>query len=156
MISVITIGPTLGPMPAADFPLWVATWHPSPSWNTLRPVRQEDLPLLFAPTEHRAWLAALQACLRGETDRPQTLDHTKCRFGRWLYSEGQTHLATSDSFAVIENLHRHLHFLGADLCSRQHGDEDVARRLEELSGCCEALIKAEKTFLEKRYSDRSN
>lgn len=144
------------PMPAADIPPWVATWHPSPSWSTLRPVRQEDLPLLFGPTEHRAWLAALRAYLKGETDRPQTLDHTKSRFGRWLYSEGQTHPAMSDSLPAIETLHRQLHTLGADLCGRQRSDEDVAQGLGEIAGLCEALINAEKTLLAKRCSDRPN
>lgn len=51
------------PMPAAERLAWAASWHPDPHWKTLLPVSKDDLPLLFALTEHRAWLLSIQKIL---------------------------------------------------------------------------------------------
>ena len=41
-------------------PGWAAAWRHDPQWSSLRPLGKEDLPLLFAGTEHRAWIAEIE------------------------------------------------------------------------------------------------
>ncbi|MBV5350050.1 EAL domain-containing protein, partial [bacterium] len=46
------------PMPAAEFPVWAATWRPDPAWVDLPAVHRENLPALVATVKHRAWIIA--------------------------------------------------------------------------------------------------
>ncbi|MGB7645081.1 MAG: EAL domain-containing protein, partial [Pseudomonas fluorescens] len=49
------------PMPAAEIPAWLAGWCPAPGWLGRSAVAREDLPLLYAGVEHRAWVATCVA-----------------------------------------------------------------------------------------------
>ncbi|MFZ5482830.1 MAG: EAL domain-containing protein [Pseudomonadota bacterium] len=81
------------PMPAQDIPFWLTQWRPDPAWTHAPSVRRDDLPILFAAVEHRAWIAQVLAYLQDEGSLMPQLDHQQCRFGHWLsqqaaYSHG--------------------------------------------------------------------
>jgi diguanylate cyclase (GGDEF)-like protein/PAS domain S-box-containing protein len=97
------------PMPAADFPGWAAAWHADSSWLDRPAVQREDVPLLFAGVEHRAWLAGVVQYIRGEGKAPLPLDPGQCRLGQWLRADALTRHADSAAYQAIESLHQQLH-----------------------------------------------
>lgn len=122
------------PMPADDLPNWSAHWHTPPSWANRSSVNRDDLPLLFASVEHRAWIFAMENYLKGISETPPMLDHHKCRFGTWLYNHGMDRYGEEPNFHFIELLHRKIHDLASELCQlRDSGqNQTVPARIEEL------------------------
>ena len=136
------------PMPAADLPGWVATWRPDSAWRNRLPAHRDDLPLLFAGTEHRAWLTALETYLKGVREVPPTLDPRQCRVGQWIHAEGQARYAGQIAFQTIARLHRQLHDLGAKACDRHAaGIAPAPEQLGELRDLLEQLAREEMTLL---------
>ena len=133
------------PMPAADLPVWAATWRPDPAWNNRQPAQRDDLPLLFAQTEHRAWLAALENYLKGLRELPPMLDPRQCRFGQWLHAEGQARYKGQPTFQTIARLHRQMHDRAAEICERHPSGKDAA--LAELRCLLDQLIDEEMALL---------
>ncbi|MFT3848847.1 MAG: EAL domain-containing protein [Propionivibrio sp.] len=130
------------PMPAADFPGWFATWQPDPAWTNLPPLNREDLPLLFACVEHRAWLASVEAFLRGERDMLPLIHH-QCRFNTWLETEGRTRHEGRHAMQAIKDLHRDVHALADELCElRSRGNATLAmQRTGELHALKDELLE---------------
>ena len=58
------------PMPAGDLQAWVAAWLPDPRWADVPLVNADNRAVLHASVEHRAWLAAFEACLEGRRADP--------------------------------------------------------------------------------------
>ena len=130
------------PMPAAEIPAWVRTWRPEPAWTHLPTVRRDDLPLLFAGAEHRAWIGAIAAFVRDERD-DLPLIHHHCRFDQWLESEGRERHADEPAFLSIVPVHRAAHELAAHLCAlRANGQGAKAMmRLNELHALHDDLLE---------------
>jgi len=131
------------PMPAADLPSWAARWRPAPAWVDLLAVSRNDLPLLFAGAEHRAWIAALESHLKGGRETPPPLvDPRQCRFGKWLDAGGLARHDAKPAFQGIDPLHRQVHALAAGLAGLQsQGRGPEARAmLGELHGMRDALL----------------
>ncbi|MDR3412728.1 MAG: EAL domain-containing protein [Formivibrio sp.] len=105
------------PMPGAAIPGWAQSWQPDPGWSNLHPVNRNDLPLLFASVEHRAWMIEIENFLKGECEH-QPMDHHSCRFGNWLETEGQELHGIQADFQAIKSLHRQMHSLAVELCER--------------------------------------
>jgi len=131
------------PMPAHAMPDWSANWRPDVSWNKQPPVSRDDLPLLFASVEHRAWIVAVEACIKNERETPPPLDQHLCRFGQWLDSAGLARHGTQPAFKTIERLHREVHVLAAELLELHfRGDNQQARaRLGELNDLRDTLLE---------------
>ena len=142
------------PMPAHEMSGWSAAWHTDPSWGGLPAVSREDFPLLVASVEHRAWIAALEAFLKGEREVPPPMDRHQCRFGMWLDAKGLIRYGAQPAFHTIELLHRQVHVLGTELLelqSRGRNPEALAR-LGELHDLRDALLtQLKKLVLENRY-----
>ncbi len=121
------------PMPAADFPAWMATWRPDTVWSTLLAVSGDDLPLIFSDVEHRAWIIAVEAFLKGER-KVLPLVHHQCRFSSWLENGGQARHGQQAAFHAVQSLHRELHALAVDLCELHASDRTLQAltRLDEL------------------------
>jgi diguanylate cyclase (GGDEF)-like protein/PAS domain S-box-containing protein len=133
------------PMPAEDMPAWVATWQPDPDWKHTPRLHREDLPLLFATVEVRAWVHALAEHLRGERERPPEGDPTLCHFGRWLEdAQGGQRYADHLEYPEMVALHDELHHLGDALLALPSDEalrqldalQDVSQRLQR---CIESL-----------------
>ncbi len=130
------------PMPAREMPGWSATWRPDPAWVDLPSMSRDDLPLLFASVEHRAWIAAIENRLRGEIETPPPLDHHQCRFGKWLDGVGLARHGAYPAFHAIDLLHQQVHALAVDLLKLQAHDRspEALVRLGELHGLRDALL----------------
>ena len=86
------------PMPAHEISGWLATWRPDPAWVDLPAVSHDDLPLLIASVDHRAWIAAIEAFLKGKREALPPMDIHQCRFGMWLDGEGLIRYGAQPSF----------------------------------------------------------
>ena len=130
------------PMPADEFPGWSAAWRTDPSWDNLPSVSRDDLPLLFASVEHRAWITAVEDHLKGKHEAPPPLELHQCRFGTWLDTDGLARHGAQPAFHSVELLHRQVHLLAIELCelhARGRSPEALAK-LGKLHGLRDALL----------------
>ncbi|MEX8498334.1 bacteriohemerythrin [Leptothrix ochracea] len=116
------------PMPAHDMPAWVASWRPPVRWRERLSVIREDLPLLYAMVELRAWIADLEAHLQTGSATP-SLDPHDCRFGLWLDTLGPTRYGQHMHFPQLQALHTAVHETGRLLVEmKTHGASDTERQ----------------------------
>ncbi|MEI8326238.1 MAG: EAL domain-containing protein [Betaproteobacteria bacterium] len=138
------------PMPAQDLPGWAAAWRQDPAWVDLPVVRRDDLPLLFASVEYRAWTQALQSYLNGEREAPPPLDQQQSEFGHWLRREGLTRNGVHASVAGIDALHRRANALAQELTQLQtQGHTQAAlAKLGQIEQLRDALVEQLKTMVQ--------
>jgi diguanylate cyclase (GGDEF)-like protein/PAS domain S-box-containing protein len=131
------------PMPAEKFPGWLAEWRPDPRWERAPAVNQEGRPVLYAGVDHRAWIAAIDAFLKGERHTAPVLDSHECRFCGWLESEEGAGRGWLPELQAIEAIHWQIHELAAALLERkvQHWDAEGVAGLGELHGLQTALLE---------------
>ena len=141
------------PMPAADLPGWVARWRPNPRWVNRSAVSRDDLPILFASVEHRAWVMAFEAFLQGAQDA-LPLDHHPCRFSAWLEAEDQAGHSGQPAFQFIAALHQQAHALAEELLELQvrGRNSDACARLGELHVLRDQLQEQLAGLLQERQS----
>jgi EAL domain-containing protein (putative c-di-GMP-specific phosphodiesterase class I) len=143
------------PMPAEDLPAWSATWRPDPAWTNLSSVSRDDLPLLFAMIEHRAWIRAIENYLKGISET-LPLDHQNCRFGAWLETDGPAHHGMRSAFDDLEPVHRQLHELAEALLELQAAgsNSEALLRLAELHGRTPSFPALELNFQNRQRRPR--
>ena len=137
------------PMPAEAFAAWSHSWQPDPHWAGQRRVHRDELPLVVAGVEHRAWRMALTGYLNGEADAPPLLGAFKCRFGSWLDTAGREHYGRSPVFNVVEALHTQIHDAAALLCARYQAGDVGEIRIDDLGILCDALTEKLDEMLER-------
>ncbi len=130
------------PMPADALPGWLATWRLPHAWLDLPRYNRDDLPVLFAAVEHRAWIATIDAHLRGERENPPPLDPRQCRFGAWLDDEGRMRHGGSAVFDAVERLHLEIHERVDQLLDlKRHGQAERAiARIGEVHALRDVLL----------------
>lgn len=136
------------PMPVHELPSWAAAWRIDPAWVDLPIFSRDDLPLLFANIEHRAWILNMEAYIQGEREAPQ-LDSHQCGFGMWLDGKGQERYGAQPNFKAIVLLHQQVHVLGMtilELLAQERIPEALAR-LSELHDLRDALLKQLKSLV---------
>ena len=124
------------PMPAAAFPEWVANWRPDRSWVDCKELGREDMPLLLAGVEHRAWARTIEDQVHGLREVTPPTDAAHCRFGRWLGGATRQQDGRRRMFKALETLHRGVHEHGARLLrlvASGHRD-DALSGLDRLRG----------------------
>jgi hypothetical protein len=121
------------PMPADALPAWITQWRPEHSWGNLASVKREDLPLLFASVEHRAWVKAIEQFILGEREAPPSLDYRLSHFGHWLESEGINHFKDQPLFKGASAAFNEAYLLAAELC-RLHACGEKAQARAKLLG----------------------
>ena len=131
------------PMPAADIPAWARAWRPFEAWGDVPIIRREDLPLLYARTEQRAWLASVEAYLVGERDAPPLLDLPSDGACFWLRGEVHQRYCEQPAFQAVETQYRRIHALVRALCELLDADrsEGVEARLPEFRTARDTLLE---------------
>ncbi len=131
------------PMPAEQLTEWIADWQPYPSWKEQHRINRDDLSLLHASIEHRAWIRALEEHLGDQHTQPPPLKHSECRFGLWLNGEGKARYGAEAIFQPIVSLHEQIHQMGEGLCElrRKGQQEEALSRLDSLHELRDALLK---------------
>jgi len=140
------------PMPGSDIPAWAAAWRPDSSWVDLCRIRRDDLALLFAGVEHRAWIASLEIFLKGEVKELPPLVQDECRFGKWLHADGISRYQTHPSFQTIVELHQQVHARATELLKLHlHGQQTQAlAKLPELHILRDSLLEQLKKLLQSK------
>jgi EAL domain-containing protein (putative c-di-GMP-specific phosphodiesterase class I) len=130
------------PMPANELPAWLKTWRPPFIWTEQKIVRREDLPLLFATVEHRAWVRQVELAALGHGADKISLDTRKCRFGQWLHQSGQKQYGDHPLYPKIESLHQQAHDQAARLCKMKTSMDEVAleRELSKLKDLRDKVV----------------
>jgi diguanylate cyclase (GGDEF)-like protein len=132
------------PMPAGAVAEWLDSWRPDPAWIGVQGSRwpREDVPLVIAQSNHRAWVDDLAAYLEGATAEMPELVGTRCRFGQWYGGAGELRYGRYPDFATIGSVHRQVHALAralVDLADR--GQREAARaRLPEMYGLRDRML----------------
>lgn len=108
------------PMPAADFPCWIAKYQPDPQWALWADTHWEmsDFPLLVAQYGHIKWVRRIQLYLDGaalQLSPGELSDHRQCRFGHWYYGHGRRRYSHLDVFTELEPIHISVHQVGHQL-----------------------------------------
>ena len=104
------------PMPAAELPAWMAAWRPEPAWSQARRADPEDMPVLYATVEHRAWIRRFEAFLAGECDTAPRLDHHECGLGAWFdRAKAEGYGGCASTLETIDTLHQTAHGLARDI-----------------------------------------
>jgi diguanylate cyclase (GGDEF)-like protein/PAS domain S-box-containing protein len=104
------------PMPADALPSWIAQWRPEQTWGNLASVKRDDLPLLFASVEHRAWVKAIEQTILGVREAPPSLDYRVSHFGHWLEAEGLNQFKDHPLFTGARASYKNAYLLAAELC----------------------------------------
>ena len=126
------------PMPAGELANWSIDWRTEAAWLNLPVAGREDLPLLNAAVEHRAWIRAAGDFLKGERGALRPPDIFQCRFGAWLDSLGQERYGSLPAFVAVKTLHQQVHDLALSLCKLSN--EAALARLDELHVLRYALL----------------
>lgn len=129
------------PMPAQDIPSWQATWTLNPMWASRRALPREQMGVLFAEVEHRAWVNQVENFVRGEQSGAPELDPHACRFGRWLDQAGSEQLVLFNSGDVLTAMHQVLHELAHELLELTRSGKAIEAelRLSELRSLSSAI-----------------
>jgi hypothetical protein len=135
-------------MPAEDIPEWVATWQPDPRWAEALAETVEESQLVSARVEHLAWLEALGAFLKGESDVQPQLGRHHCKLGAWLDAENLAGRGSQPDFQAIVALHWRIHALASGILKlkTQNRSEDALSRLGELNGLLEKMFEHLQVF----------
>ncbi|MDD2906585.1 MAG: bacteriohemerythrin [Sulfurimonas sp.] len=108
------------PMPAESLGLWMQEWKVDERWANVSAVNREDMPLLYALVEHKAWMKNLIAYLNRECASPPILSHLKCHFGLWIQKNGYKNYINNPIFEQIEILHTQLHEEANSIIMKYH------------------------------------
>ncbi|WP_210542349.1 EAL domain-containing protein [Rhodoferax sp. PAMC 29310] len=129
-------------MPGSEIEGWLRRWQPAPAWRDQVLIRPQDLPLLIAGVEHRAWLGAVERYIKGERLEPPPLGPTECRLGGWLVGDGLVHHGSRPGFESVSPLHDRVHVVAGRLCElKSSGEgEQACARLGELQGPSQSLL----------------
>lgn len=110
------------PMPAYKILNWITTWKPDPTWVDLILVNRDDLSVLYAGVQHRAWVIAMERCLKGGQETPPPLNHLRSRLGLWLEGKGHAQYNGQPAFQAIKQWCEHVHLLTKELYQLQACD----------------------------------
>lgn len=137
------------PLPLAALESWLAA--PSETKAHLSEYglyQREDLPLLTAAVDHRAWIQQLEDYLGDRTPNPPALHHTACRFGRWWHAQ-QGLLSQHPLFHQLGETHTRVHQTGeALIAAKERGDQaDLDRQMLILMRLKAELLKGLESLL---------
>jgi diguanylate cyclase (GGDEF)-like protein/PAS domain S-box-containing protein len=138
------------PMPAERFPGWLAEWRPDPRWEKAPAVNPEGRPILYAGVEHRNWIAAIDAFLKGERHGAPKIDSQECHFCGWLESEDRAGRGWLPELLTIKAMHGKTHALAAALLERKgkNWDAEGVAGLGELHVLQTALLEQLEILME--------
>ncbi|MFZ2854117.1 MAG: EAL domain-containing protein [Rhodocyclaceae bacterium] len=130
------------PMPAEELADWAANWRTDPAWKDLPSISRDDLPVLHAIVEHRAWVSAITGHLKGLCEAPPQLDPYRCRFGIWLDTEGFIRHGENPAFQSMAALHQEIHGYATDLLELKASGKTIEAlsRLSELHALRDTLL----------------
>jgi diguanylate cyclase len=106
---------------------------------------------------HNHWYEGLMATLTCHLPFDQHDVHAesfrRCRFGQWLYGDGQRLLQDHPSFAAIDNAHRRMHQLAAGLLITAADARPIEMRDYEMFTSAVKSLRLETATLKREFED---
>ena len=133
------------PMPAEELLPWIKNWKSYEEWKNIEVLSRDDLPILYAITEHEIWIKEVIAYLRKEEDFLPELNYKQCRFGEWLYNKNYSNIK---AFAQIENLHIHIHDNVNKIMKENldQSEENIELKIKKILNCRDEFLKEFKSI----------
>lgn len=103
------------PMPSDMFPEWLSKWKTDSSWAKQSLMNDDQSRVLYATVEHRAWIANIDAFLKGETEIHESKDNHNCYFSKWLNKYGKKYFGSLETYNKIKYMHDNIHNLSEEL-----------------------------------------
>lgn len=144
------------PLIGAQVPVWISQWTPPPVWQQQKQISRDDLSLVFAAIEHRAWLRALENYIRDVSQPLPPLAWDSCRFGQWLKGEGQKRYGSTDLYSQVHASHDKIHRCGEQLVELVKEQQIVAAAalVSELHALSDALLASLEILLNSEPPER--
>lgn len=118
------------PMPAEALVAWAQSWAAPASWTETGRLAAQDIELLYAASEHRAWVDQLERLVSDECGETPEANPHRCRFGQWL----DKRLADAPDPGILvelDEVHRAVHADGNEVVVQLlSGDRDAALRAQ--------------------------
>lgn len=113
------------PMPAAQIPEWIAHWNQARQWSDTPALPREQLAVLYAQVDFRAWQKALEDYLLRDNSAPPPAKAPRCRLEDWLPEQqrratGRTHALLAEISSTRQALLQCAETLLARRQSSQH------------------------------------
>ncbi|MEN2997958.1 MAG: methyl-accepting chemotaxis protein [Brevinematia bacterium] len=91
----------------------------------------EKVTLMLALADHALWVSRLGGFVENFSvvQEEFIVDHTKCRLGKWYYSEGMKKFSHFSEFRTIEKPHEKLHSLGKEILEIKEKDSEKAYQI---------------------------
>ncbi len=131
------------PMPAEQIQEWASSWQPGAMWLNKALASRDDLTVLYATVELRAWVMAVENNLKGLSPELPPNNPHQCRFGLWLESAQAEGLLTQPVFARLDERHQQIHALVEALLNlkEQEGGAPALARLGEVHVLVQELLE---------------
>lgn len=125
---------------------WLAEWELPPSWKKVSLKKQDELPLLFAAIEHRAWVLSVETYIQSDSEQTEQvvpLKANECRFGEWIGNLGEEIHGSNKVFIEIKTLHEQLHQLADEIIElhQQGHPKNAAKLLPKLLKLTDKMTK---------------
>ncbi|MDD5052889.1 MAG: bacteriohemerythrin [Sulfuricurvum sp.] len=111
------------PMPPEELHNWVTHWTPDLKWHKANRVRRNNIPLLFAAVEHKAWTSKVLAYMKYEQQELFAIDSSKCNFGQWINEYGEKHYGGYLFFPEIVQIHNDVHEIANQMLQQKSSGE---------------------------------
>ncbi|MFZ2889340.1 bacteriohemerythrin [Sulfuricurvum sp.] len=99
------------PMLPENFMEWIKQWKPDETWTNAIRISRDDIPLLFAEVEHKAWVEKIIQFMHNERLDLPSLDYEECHFGQWLKTDGEKRYREIPLYSEMEQAHKQVHHL---------------------------------------------
>jgi len=140
------------PMPPESFIEWIKLWKPDSTWVNAIRISRDDIPLVFAEVEHKAWVGKIIQFMHNERAEIPPLNHEECHFGQWLSAEGAKRYKEDSTYPLMQQVHRQVHHLVKVMIEHKESmtSEHVQASISELVDESKKLI----SFLKKMSKER--
>lgn len=131
------------PMPAENIINWVKQYKPNKEWTEVLSISIDEMPLLYALVEHKAWRNDIFSYLKDMRKIPPILSYKECRLGSLIYEEGKKEYGKHPAFEKFEKLHHTLHDVASVIIEKYENNtlEDVQTSIKEIDKLSKNMIK---------------
>ncbi|NOQ76311.1 MAG: EAL domain-containing protein, partial [Methylococcaceae bacterium] len=117
------------PMPAAEFPNWLANYTPNQEWlsyaNKYHSIKETKIKLLRLTTQH--WFKTFKIRLTSQTDQSNkwpVYNHKKCHHGAWIEREKKEQLFDNVWLNRLVRVHEDMHLIANKLTDKRLENPD--------------------------------
>jgi diguanylate cyclase (GGDEF)-like protein/PAS domain S-box-containing protein len=130
------------PMSADALETWVNDWNLGREWQDIGIMERDDMSVLYAITEHRAWFNALSEFIKGRAETLPVLDIHSCQFGKWFRKFAERHPERGDQSARVDEIHEQLHAFAQQLIDERTrlSESECETRLAAIEGLKDEMI----------------